>query len=177
MSLAHTQMSGVRELARNPSGTGTSLDGAVAIQLGKVIELVVGGRLVKTGRAPLLWFPQWKSLVFFEGVRASSPSSSKLAALEESTRITRQMSAFEKWARREAKQSREMTFPAGARKWLAIGRAERIDYWSDKKGSKHEYTHDFGQSVRGYILQRGRKTAMWVIRGGRMTVTERGIVG
>lgn len=168
------KLDGARVLKRNPPGA-TKLDGAVGIELGKVLEFEVRGQVIRTGRSrsKLIWFPVWKALIFFEGVRTGPSSAANLSKLEG---VGRQEGAFERWAQREARKSHPVTFPAGARKWYAMGKVDRLDYWSDKWGKDDEYTHDFGNSVKLYALF-GKKSAMWVIRGGKLRVTRRGIEG
>ncbi len=126
-------------------------------------------------RIPLLWFPVWKALVFFEGVKRGSNTVKNLARLEEGSATTKATGTFEKWAQRQAEKAYDLTFPKGKRHWFGAGKVHRIDYWSDKWGDDAEYTHDFQKGVKLYVLQKGPKSAMWVIRGGRMTVTKRGI--
>lgn len=173
---ALNKLSGTRVLKRNPAGS-SKLDGAIGIALGRVLELEVGGQVVRVGRSvPLLWFPAWKSLVFFEGVSKGRANAAALRELEDTIGYARAVNSFDSWADRGAEKARAVTFPKGKRKWYAGGNVARIDYWSDKWGSTDEYTHNTGKSVRLYILQRG-KSAMWVIRGGRLRVTKRGIEG
>jgi hypothetical protein len=174
---AATKLSGARVLKRNPAGS-SKLDGGVGIELGRVLELEVGGQVIRMGRkrVPLLWFPAWKSLVFFEGVSQGRATAAALRELETAPGYKRAVKSFDSWANRGTEKARGMTFPKGQRKWYAGGTVSRIDYWSDKWGREDEYTHDHGKGVQLYILQRG-KTAMWVIKGGRLRVTKRGIEG
>lgn len=167
-----------RPLVRNPSGS-TKLDGAVGIELGRMLELEVGGNVVRAGRDrhSLLWFPVWSALIFFENAKKGSNTAKNLERLEASKSTTRATNAFEKWAQREAEKSYDLTLSAGKRKWYGHGAVKRVDYWSDKWGDDEEYTHDFGRGVKLYILEASRNAAMWVIRGGRLRVTKRGIEG
>lgn len=174
---ALAKLCGTRELKRNPAGT--QLDGAIGTDLGRVLELEVAGQVIRMGRkrVPLLWFPGWKSLVFFEGVTMGRPYAGNLRGIEDDAGYKRAMRSFDSWADRSATKARGITYPGGDRKWFAAGKADRIDYWSDKWGRDEEYTHDLGKGVRLYVLQKSRTTAMWVLRGGRLRVTKRGIEG
>lgn len=172
-----TKLQGVTKLTKNPAGS-SKLDGSLGIELGTMLELEVGGQVVRMGRVrpALLWFPAWKSLVFFEGVKRGSRTEANLRRLEDEMSTAKSTNTFERWAQRSASKASDITFPAGKRQWYAGGKANRLDYRSDKWGKTDEYTHDFGAGVRLYVLQKGRSAAMWVIRGGKMTVTQRGIV-
>lgn len=177
MTLAISRIEGAKQLKRNPSSSG-AIDGAVAIELGDLLELQIGNQVIRAKRGTrLLWFPRWKALGFFEGVRWGRPSSSALVNLSEYTSTSKAENTFEKWAKREATKARTVTYPAGKRSWWSAGTAFRVDYRSDKWGKTDEYTHDFGKSVRANVLVHGKNTALWVISGGRLRVTSRGIEG
>lgn len=60
-------------------------------------------------------------------------------------------------------------------RWVSLGGVERIDYHSTKHDARKSYTHDHGRGVRMYRFG-GQSRAIWVIKGGSLTVTGRGIV-
>lgn len=153
-------------LARPPV---MSLDSIEAAELGFALELELHEHIVKfpKGKHPLLWWPESKSLLIYDGIRRGRKGRD--VAHGEATR------AFEMWAGRDAKHERTDTMPVRG-KWRAYGAVLRIDYASDKWTRKDEYTHTFGPGVRLYRYG-GAKVPpwLWVLKGGEMTVTERGI--
>ena len=157
-----------RSIARSPVG---SLDEAETILLGHALELEVGDRVLRWGRgATLLWWPRRKALLILEGARRS-----KRQPLRHDGKAAR---LYERWQKAQARHESSIELPDRGT-WVAVaGHVRRLDYASNKWGGRrHEYTHDHGSSVRLYRY--GPKTKppwCWVVRGGRLTVTERGIV-
>lgn len=157
-----------------------NFEGRVAIHLGTLLEFELSkGAVVRGGRSRLLYFPDVKALAFFEKAKESRPSRRTWDELSETTAGRAAMRKFHAWADRESKQASEVKFSAKKDRWYKGGSLARLDYKSDKRGETAEYTHDFGRGVHIYLLTGTgpRAPAMWVIKGGRMTVTERGIVG
>ena len=150
-----------------------SLDGIAVAELGTVLEIETDGHVVRfpANRYPLLWSPERKVLLVQEGAKRGrkSPLESEGPAV----------TAFERWADRDAAYERDDTFPTvrGA-KWRAIGKVQRIDYMSDKYGRQAVgYTHESGSGVRLYRYGAATKSPwVWAVKGGRMNVTARGIV-
>ena len=154
-----------RTLRQAPIG----LEGAELAELGSVLELETDTATIRwpRGRAVLGWSPRHKALVVLEGAKRKRNASEPRG---------RARAAFERWARRGAKHGDELELaPRGS--WRRLGALRRIDYHSDKWGRKAEYTHPTGRGVTLYM--RGSWDApprVWVIKGGRLTVSERGII-
>jgi len=151
-------------LARSPVG---ELDDLEATQLGHAVELEVerdGVAYVLRWRgALLLWVPARRALLVVEQPKTTGRGAATRG---------RAARTFEKWSDREATTRRTIDLPTRGT-WRSHGHVRRIDYRSDKRGgTPHEYTHDTGAGVRLYSLG----TGLWAIRGGRLTVTARGIV-
>lgn len=159
-----------RVLKASPVG---SLDGLEVAELGTILEVEAAGFVVRwtPRRYPLLWSPQKKLLLVQEGAKRGKKADPRPGGAA--------LAAFEAFADRGASYERADTFPTvrGAR-WRVIGAVFRIDYTSDKWGRQSvEYTHTSGRGVRLYRYGAPRKPPwVWAIRGGRMTVTARGIV-
>jgi hypothetical protein len=152
--------------------------GQVAVELGTLLEFEDNeGHVVKGGRAKLLWFPKPRALGFFERVSASTASPDEVSGRSGSAEA---IDKFRTWSDREFSGARELKFRAKNPKWYRGHLLSRIDYRSDKWGESAEYTHDFGPGVRLYLLSGSAAddgAALWVMKGGRLTVTARGIVG
>ncbi len=124
--------------------------------------------------APLLqWSQPASALVVWFGLKmprprpASSPDASASAA-------------YERWTdyERAASTEREFTTPALTGSWRSLGRAVAIGYRSDKfsdKGKPVAYDHAFTSKVRVYAL--GASKQLYVLRGGSLRLTRRGIEG
>lgn len=153
-------------ITRSPVGSLASIEAA---ELGFALEVEIDGHVVKfpKGKHPLLWWPEKKALLIYDGIRRGRKGRD--VEHGEATR------AFERWADRDAKHERTDTLPDRGL-WRGYGAAVRIDYASDKWKRKDEYTHAFGPGVRLYRYG-GVKVPpwLWVLKGGKMTVTDRGI--
>lgn len=86
---------------------------------------------------------------------------------------------YDRWHDREPAKVGELRTPDEL--GVKVGRALRIDYRSDKWGARgrtHDYTHDFyedgGRPPLVYVDDRKRPRG-FVLSGGSMTVSERGI--
>ena len=58
-----------------------------------------------------------------------------------------------------------------------MGAATRIDYSSDKWGNRDEYTHGVTTGATLYRFGGPKPPWIWVLRGGGLTITTRGIIG
>ena len=175
----------LRPIKRGP----INLDGDVLVELGRVLEVEFSGdvliRPTHPKRPKLYWSAAKKALVFFTGVKMD-PARGTRGVLDEllETKAGRAAAkVFERWSRSEPSGGRKVDVGV-ADKWMKFTESPlRIDYWSDKWGEKESYTHDLGPSVRAWLQtsknfgSSTRSKEVWVLRGGRLTVTERGIVG
>ncbi len=145
------------------------LDDSDLAELGSVLELETDHASIAwpRGKAVLAWSPKAKSLVIVEGGKRSTTNTAKR---------TRARGAFERWAARDASKTATVDVnPRGA--WKRVGNVRRIDYHSNKWGRRAEYTHKSGPGVRLYMKGSwDNPPRLWVLKGGRMTVTRRGIV-
>lgn len=159
------------DLFKNPKrrgGPNLARLGACA-QLGQVLELIVehddGTQELhrwKANRPTLLWSPKQKCLLWVHGRR---PTDRRKGA----TRKDGAAKTFERWSQREAKSTSSLMVPAKPLK--ALGRAVQIVYRSDKWSQVATYEHDFSRGARAYGAGQ-----VFAVRGGALTVTERGIV-
>ena len=156
-----------RVIKRAPAG---KLDGATLAELGDALEVEIDGYRITwpKGQATLAWSPDRKALVILQGGRRGKPQPPASG---------RESRAFERWSDRDARREATIDIrPRGS--WRSIGSVRRIDYHSDKWGARREYTHKTGSGVRLYRYGAATKPPwIWVIKGGRLTVTARGIVG
>lgn len=159
-----------RPLRRSPVGCVEDLDAAL---LGCVLEVEADGYIIRwpKGSAPLAWSPSKKALVVLE----QATKGPKHSGDEVPAAVRR---SYEDFNDRNATFERTYDIPTRSQAWVSCGHVQRVDYYSTKWGAKREYTHKTGPRVRLYRY--GAKTKapwLWVITGGRMTVTARGIVG
>ena len=157
----------------NPRGAPNLARLGTVAELGRVVELRVeadDGRTYahrwRSGRPRLLWSPTQRCLVWVMG--ASLDNRQKGAVRSDGA-----ARVFESWAQRDAVQTATISVPAA--KLKKLGRAVSIIYTSDKWGARGgrttQYIHEFSQSVKAY-----GGGSVFAVRGGRLTVTERGIV-
>jgi hypothetical protein len=151
-------------------------DLGVASEHGRVHELAVelpDGQVElhtwSAQRPLLLWSPRQRALVFVHGLavpraRAGAPRTDGAAQ------------TYERFHGEEAETHRELELPAVELK--DIGRAAHIAYknrrWGGVEGRVAQ--HDFGRSVRAYLGTRGN-LKVYVVAGGRLRMTARGIEG
>lgn len=158
-----------RVMKRSPVG---EIDDMDAAELGSMLELEVNGHEIvwHRGEAALVWSPDKRTLFILEGGRRR-----KAKQLETGSRAAR---AFERWAGRGAKREGAVDIDPRGR-WRSFGSVRRIDYTSDKRGRRGvDYTHSTGRGVRLYRLGSATQPPwVWAIKGGRLSVTTRGIVG
>jgi hypothetical protein len=158
------------ELKRSP----VRIDDAEAAELGSILELELDGLELrwKSGSSKLLWFPELKCLGWFQGTHEG-----RRHTIDSGSIATRNYEGFHQ---RRANHERTTEFPTLRRpSWQTWHqKARRIDYASKKWGRSDQYTHDLGPGVRLYRYGGLTKSPwLWILRGGRLTVTERGIIG
>lgn len=176
-------------MARAP----VSLNDQVGAELGRVLDITLPDMKAKfSGSKPrLIWFPAIKSLGFFVYSKSKKgtarpkwseawPTKNQLRGIRD--RIANSGPAgrvFDSFTGREATRGYSIAFPyRSTRGWYSINRVEAIDYSSDKKSSKASYTHKMGPRVRLYIYGSPRTSgpSFWLVRGGKLNVTERGLI-
>lgn len=132
------------------------------------------------GNGPnLYWSPTLKTLLIFPSAHVRwvghlGPDGKlfKAAGNEKSAKL------FQRWAQREAVDLGKLSVQDYLMR--PVGRAKHIVYRSDKwhKGRTDDYIHKFGPKVRMAASPgaRGKPPKAIAISGGRLTVTERGLV-
>ena len=173
-------MSSYRPLSTPP----INLENQVGIEIGRVLEIEVASHVIRLRKKPnLLWFPDKKALAFFVTDKLPNwlkpkPSTQALERIEAIRQSVKAKKAFREFMGREASSAYTLRVPRRKVDWYNAGSIARLDYSSDKFGAKKEYTHGHGAGVRIYTQwpKSGRAPSLWVIKGGRLTVTARGIV-
>lgn len=162
---------GARELKRGPI---TVARLAAVSELGHVLDLVIDegrdARKYKFKRPMplLLWSPKYKALLWWE-TKAKLPKRRKLAnPAELPPRAAKVWEKFHGW---EADTERTVN-KSEPKKWTRVGRAVAIGYRDPEKWGKDDAEHDFGRGVNVY-----RAGQLWVVKGGKLRLTEHGIEG
>lgn len=147
-----------------------SLDEIVFTRLGRVLEIEWAGYVVRWQRRyPLVWYPDRRALVVLEFPRRGARRKVHDDQIPASVRR-----AFKTWTGHDVAWQRAATIPDG--QWYRLGRARRVDYVSRREDpSGVEYTHETKATL--YRYGRTRATYLWVLRGGGLNITTRGIVG
>lgn len=139
-------------------------------ELGHVIEVMTGAHRItwRKGSVSMLWDENQKALIWLEGIRKGPKKPVSMSA-----------AVYKKWHKKNPNHERCDVFPDIPQgKWRKIGIATRVDYHSKKWGKNEEYTHDHGGGVGLYRYGLADKGPyMWVLKGGRLRVTARGIEG
>lgn len=149
-----------------------SLAGKQLAELGHVLEVEAGPYLFKwRKRERLLWDAATKSLVILQGAtvgrsKAERDAQGKAAA------------AYKNFMGRGVSMGTRAKMPKVAGTWRKLAPARRVDYRSDKFNRRpKEYTHKHDGGVTLYRAGGSAPPWVWVIRGGRLRVTARGIEG
>lgn len=152
----------------NPNPWGDLLDlRARVIEL--EVELPDGRIQVHTwhrDRPALFWSESRKALVWVHGGR--DPSG--FVDADTGGRVGRR---HERWHGSEATEVGALELPAG--RLHKLGPAVRIVYSAERYRDGIPRHHDFGPAVAAYA-QKGRGARVFSVRGGSLTVTERGLV-
>jgi len=152
--------------------------GGVAL-LGDVLTLTV-----ETSAGEEQWeFPEKENLYYAPGERTLIIVMGRTVNYGETPATDRRKKAgvykiFERWSARPVEQAGVISVPAV--KLRDIGRAVSVIYRSDKwhKGKDQDYIHEFSKSSDKVRVRSGtfKGCKVVTISGGRMTVTERGII-
>ena len=138
----------------------------------RVIELeveVADGVQVHTwnrDRPALFWSESRKALVWVHGGRDPS-------GFEDAGTAGRVASRHRKWHGAEPSEVGQVELPAG--ELAKLGPALRIVYTAERYADGVPRHHDFGAAVGAYA-QKGRGARVFSVRGGRLTLTDRGLV-
>ena len=113
----------------------------------------------------MLWSPRLKAVICMPKT-SMEPSEDS----DEST-----SSIVKRWGKRDPKGSAYCSIPAA--ELTEVGKAKHIIYRSDKwnEGTFHDYIHDFQEGVRCFT-DNLEIPNLFVLCGGRLTVTERGLI-
>jgi hypothetical protein len=131
----------------------------------------------------LYWSPKLKALLIFPGGRKPAKAeefpplgSREAAKLFKASGVDPSAKLFRRWAARQPVQRSILKVPKVSLR--PHGRVRHVVYRSSKwksDGRTDDYIHRTGKNVRMAVGGRGNPTAI-VINGGRLTVTERGLV-
>lgn len=139
--------------------------------LGSVLEVEVGGVVFRwtKGACRLLWEPKTSALLWFDGKGTTIQT-------DEDTNLKAATAAYERFKDQEARKVDSKKYPVKGQ-WLSFGRAFRVDYHSNKWGDNASYTHKLGRKV--CLYRQGPTDGPWlfVLRGGSLRCTARGLVG
>ncbi len=141
----------------------------VVAQLGHVLEVefatAADDRVLawRRGAVPLYWCDPARALVWFDG----TPQTEQPHSID----IDRAAKDFRRFHDREPSRYRVEKWQADG-PWERLGAGRRVDYYSTKWGDRASYTHELGR--RTVVWRRG---PLFLIQGGALRVTKRGIVG
>lgn len=144
-------------------------------ELGHLLDMYVDTGDVRKfrpkGRPLLQWSKSAKALIIWTGVR--TPKKRRGLELDAA-----QARMYELWTddTHRADSLRTLRTPAITGDWERVGRIISLGYHSDKFGEPENFDHTFTSSVRLYRFG-AAGPALWVIRGGTLRVTRRGIEG
>lgn len=77
---------------------------------------------------------------------------------------------YEEWHQRPAENEFEVVL-SDAGQWQKLGKVNAVDYWSNKWGTREEYTHEVGPTSYLY-----RRATILVVKG-KIDISSRGLVG
>lgn len=154
---------------KNPAGSTRapmSLDDATFADLdAKVVEVEAGDKLHKWKPGPeLMWSPDGKALVMMEGVKLGRSTKNPTGPAADARR---------RFAGRPSDGVRSGRLPD--MKWSSLGPVRSLAYRFN--GQKTVREHPFSNPPRLFRGDGRGGVRMWVIRGGGLRVTRRGIMG
>ena len=113
----------------------------------------------------LLWAPEADCAFFF------ARQTKTRAGADIDDRKARKV--VERWTGRAAGKTSTIVVPDLKRgPWKKVGKGHSIVYRSDRAGPMERHEHDLGPTVSVYVMG-----SLWVIRGGKLRVTSRGLEG
>jgi len=128
-------------------------------------------RVALERRPGLLWSPEWRALVVFLGARRKRRGAGALAEADAAA-----LAARAKFHGSEPTGAYELVPIVGPEPWRRLGRGARIDYYSDKWGTREEYKHSLGAAV-SVFLRGNFEAGVLAVQGGKLGITTAGIVG
>jgi len=144
----------------------------VVASLGSVLEVETrDGEVFRwsRGACEMLWHPQTKTLLWFD-------ADAVPIEVDDEKKTARAISSFERFKQRDADRVRAERYAVSG-PWSSLGAAARVDYHSDKWSEKASYTHTLGRSVGFWRQGNSRGPWLFLLRGGSLRVTPRGLVG
>ena len=121
---------------------------------------------------PMLWDPSRKAFVWFQGARER-----KVGSRPTTGGATKRVHDAWSWRGRQATKDVEFVVPSLRGDWHCMGRLAALAYRSPKDGRSEDYEHEVRTGAKLYRFGGARPPWVWVAKGGRLTVTKRGIVG
>lgn len=139
--------------------------------LGRILEVETETHCYvwKRDKVAMLWSEARDAIIWFD-------ARPKAKAPKKDINVGEAIDAFERFVDRDAKKINRRQYDVSG-PWVKLGRAKRIDYWSDKWGDKSGYTHTLGPNVQLY--RQGPERGPWAfcLRGGNLRCTPRGLEG
>ena len=148
------------------------------IQLGHGLEVeLCTGHVIRWRKRPVLF---WNKGGRYLGLAEKWGAPTRTMSAETYAHIREEIDPhleklFKDFHGRNPRKTRSWIGIRMSGRWLSMGAVCRIDYASDKKGRRVQYTHKHGRGVKMYRIGSDRR-AIWIIKGGGLTVTARGIV-
>lgn len=128
--------------------------------LGRVLLVDVGGIRLEWKRQEspeMCWYDRGDALVIVD----------KLGQYAD---FRGHMQLYTDWHEREPEQAASVRYAPA--KWQKVGPVTRVDYWSDKKGERAEYTHEVGPGTYLYESSSGL-----IVIKGKMRAEAHGLIG
>jgi len=155
-------------------------DGIGGIELGTVLELesLRGFQLRwKSHKPKLLWNAKLRALIFVDIPGKSLGPKFKTSSFPiNMSKAAKAELDYRSFHGSAPTKSTTYRIPAKGKQWITFGSVVRIDYASNKWGKRDQYTHDHGKGVVLYRLGEDSGPTLWIIKGGKLNVTKRGIV-
>lgn len=155
-------------------------DGPGGMQLGTVLEIESLRDFQfrwRKHKPKLLWDMEHKALIFVDVPNRVLGPKDKLASQPIPPHGKgKGATVFRGFHGREAKRITAYRVKTRGDQWITFGSVVRIDYFSTRQSKREQYTHKHGSGVRLYRLGEDTGPTLWVLKGGRLNVTARGIV-
>lgn len=153
--------------------------GFYGIQLGQTLEIESFRGFEfrwKKYKPKLLWHRQQKALLFLDIPNRSLGPKDVKGKFDLEGLKGKDGTLYKEFHGKAPKQLTTYGFKTKGNQWITFGTVVRIDYFSTKRGKRDSYTHKHASGVRLYRLGEDTGPTLWVIKGGSLTVTGRGII-